>query len=87
MRCNTGPGVVGASRSQAQHVPGMLWESWGKFGRSRAVMWYFRMRHFAPCWMTVLCVGLASFGASSRVSGATGPATGGAGSCFEALGA
>ena len=48
MRCSTGHGVVGASGSQAQHVRGMLWESWGTFGRSRAVMWGFGMRHFAP---------------------------------------
>ena len=34
--------------SQAQHVRGMLWESCGTFGRSRAVMWCFGMRHFAP---------------------------------------
>ena len=29
MRCDTGHGVVGATGSQAQHVHGMLWESWG----------------------------------------------------------
>ena len=74
MRCSTGHGVVGASGSQAQHVRRMLWESWGTRGRSRAVMW-------------VVCVGLASFGASSRVSGGTGPVTGGKGSCFEPVGA
>ena len=39
--------------------PNMLWESWGTFGRSRAVMWCFGMRHFAPWWMTVVSVGLA----------------------------
>ena len=78
--------VVGASSSQAQHVHGMLWGSWGTFGRSWAVMWCFGMRHFAPWWMTVVCVGLASFRASSRVSGGTGPVTGGTGSCFEPLG-
>ena len=87
MRCNTGHGVVGASGSKAQHVRGMLRESWGTFGRSWAVLWCFGMRHFAPCWMTVVCVGLASFGASSRVSGGTGPVTGRTGSCFEPLGA
>ena len=75
MRCNTGHGVVGASWSQAQHVRGMLWESWKTFGRSGAVVWCFGMRHFAPWWMTVVCVGLASFGASSRVSGGTRPVT------------
>ena len=87
MRCNTGHGVVGASGSQAQHVLGMLWEWLGTFDRSRAVMWCFSMRHFAPWWMTVVCVGLASFGASSRVSGKTGPARRGTGSCFEPVGA
>ena len=87
MRCSTGHGVVGASGSQAQHVRGMLWESWGTRGRSRAVMWCFGMRHFAPWWMTVVCVGLASFGASSRVSGGTWPVTGGTGSCFDPVGA
>ena len=87
MRCSTGHGVVGASGSQAQHVRGMLWESWGTRGRSRAVMWCFGMRHFAPWWMMVVCVGFASFGASSRVSGGTGPVTGGAGSCFDPVGA
>ena len=86
MRCNTGHGVVGALGSQAQHVRGMLLESWGTFGRSWAVMWCFGMRHFAPWWMTVVCVGLASFGASSRVSGGTGPVTCGTSSCFEPLG-
>ena len=54
---------------------------------SRAVMWCFGMRHFAPWWMTVVCVGLASFRASSRVSGGTGPVTGGTGSCFDPVGA
>ena len=87
MRCNKGHGLVGASGSQAQHVRGMLWESWGTFGRSRAVMWHFGMRRFAPWWMSVVCVGLALFRASSRVSGGTWPATGGAGSCFEPVGA
>ena len=43
MRCNMGHGMVGASGSQAQHVRGVLWESWGTFGRSRAVMWCFGM--------------------------------------------
>ena len=66
---------------------GMLWESWGTRGMSRAVMWCFGMRHFALWSMTVVCVGLASFGASSRVSGGTGPVTGGTGSCFEPVGA
>ena len=86
MTCNTGHGVVGASESQAQHVRGMPWESWGTFGRSQAVMWCFGMRHFASWWMTIVCVRLASLGASSRVSGRTGPATGGTGSCFEPVG-
>ena len=79
--------MVDASGSQAQHVRNMLWESWGTFNRPRAVMWCFGMRNFAPWWMTVVCVGLASFGASSRVSGGTGPATGRKGSCSEPLGA
>ena len=87
MRCNTGHGVVVASGSQAQHVRGMLWESWGTFGRSQAVMTFFGMRYFVPLWMTVVCVGGASFGASNRVSGGTGPVTGGKGSCFEPVGA
>ena len=47
----------------------------------------FRYAPFAPWWMTVVCVRLASFGASSRVSGGTGPVTGGTGSCFEPVGA
>ena len=34
MRCNTGHGVVGALRPQAQHVLGMCWESWGTASRS-----------------------------------------------------
>ena len=83
MRCNTGHGVVGASGSQVQHVRGMLWGSPGTFGRSRAVMWCFGMRHFASWWMTVVCVALASFGPGGRVSAGTGPVTGGTGSCFE----
>ena len=83
MRCSTGHDVVGASWSQAKHVRGMLWESWGTPSRSLAVMWRFGMRHFPPSWMTVVCVGLASFGASSRVSGGIGPVTGGRGSCSE----
>ena len=87
MRCSTGHGVVCASGSQAQHVRGMLWESWGTRGRCGAVMLCFGMRHFAPWWMTVVCVGLASFGASSRVSGGTGPVTRGTGSCLEPVGA
>ena len=87
MKCSTGHGVVGASGSQAQHVRGMLWGSWGTRGRSRAVMWCFGMRHFAMWWMTVVCVGLASFGACSSVSGGTGPVTGGASLCFEPVGA
>ena len=53
----------------------------------RTIMGCFGMRHFAPWWMTVVCVGLASFGASSRVSGGTAPVTGGKGSCLEPLGA
>ena len=60
---------------------------WGTCGRSRAVMWSFGMRHFAPWWMTVVCVGLASFGARDRVSGGTGPVAGGTGSCFNPVGA
>ena len=87
MRCSTGHGVVGASGSQAQHVRGMLLESSETCGRSQAVMWCFGMRHFAPWWMTVVCVGFASFGASSRVNGGTGPVTGGTGSCFKPVGA
>ena len=87
MRCYTGHGVVAASASQAQHVRGMLWESWGTFGRSQAVIRCFGMRHFAPSWMTVVLAGLASFRASSRVSGGTGPATEGTGSCSEPVGA
>ena len=35
----------------------------------------------------MLCVALASFGASSRVSLGTGPVTGGTGSCFGPVGA
>ena len=87
VRCNTGHGVVGALGSQAQYVGGMLWESWGTFGRSRAVIWCFDMRHFAPWWITVVCVGLVSFRATSWVSGGTGPATEGTVSCFEPVGA
>ena len=37
------------------------------------------MRHFAPWWMTVVCMGLASFAASGRVSSGTVPVTGGNG--------
>ena len=66
---------------------GMLWEPRGTRGRSRAVMWCFGMCHFAPWWMTVVCVGLASFWASSRDSGGTGPVTGETGSCFQPVGA
>ena len=54
-----GHGVEGAPGSQAQHVRGTLWKSWGTFGRHRSVMWSFSMRHFAPWWMTVVCLGLA----------------------------
>ena len=36
--------------------------------------------------MMVVCVELASFEASSRVSGGTLPVTGGTGSCFEPMG-
>ena len=83
MRCYTGHGVVGALGSQAQHVRGMCLESWGTAGRSWAVMWCFGTRHFAPWWMTVVCVGLALFEASSRVGSGTWPVTGGTSSCFE----
>ena len=48
MRCNTYHDVVGVLGSQARHVRGMLWESWGTFGRSWAVMWCFGMRHISP---------------------------------------
>ena len=74
-------GVTGLT--SAWHTLGVM----GTFGRSQAVMWCFGMRHFAPWWMTMVCVGLASFGAISRVSGGTGPATGGTGSCSEPVGA
>ena len=72
--------------SQAQHVRGMLWESSDTVGRSYADIWCFDMRNFAPLWMTVVFVGLHSFGASGIVSGGTGPVTGGTGSCFEPVG-
>ena len=49
-------------------------------------MWCFGMRHFVPWCMTVVCVGLASLGASSRVSSGTRPVTGGTGSCLEPVG-
>ena len=71
LRCNTGHGVVQVLGSQAQHWRGMCWESWVTAGRFWVVMWCFGMRHFDPWRMTVFCVGLASFGASSRVSGGT----------------
>ena len=77
MRCNTGHGVVGASGSQAKHVRGMLWGSWGSFGRSWAVMWCFGMRHFAPWWMTVVCVGLACLGPVVGLAVGLGPPSGG----------
>ena len=64
---------------------GLLWELWRAFSRSPAVIWCFGMRYLAPWWMTVVCVGLASFWASSRVSGRTRPVTGGTGSCYELL--
>ena len=86
MRCNTGHGVVSASGSPAQHVRGMLWEWWGTAGTPWVVMWCFGMCHFAPWRMTVVCLGSASLGASSRVSGGTWPVTGGTGSCFEPMG-
>ena len=73
MSCNTGHGVMRASGSHAQHLRGMLWELWGTFRKSWAVMWCFGMRHFASWWMTVVCVDLASFGASSRLSVGTRP--------------
>ena len=76
MRCNTGHGVVGALESRAQHVPGMLLESWGAFGRSPAVMWCFGMRHFAPWWMMVVCVGLASLGPAVGLVVGLGPSPG-----------
>ena len=81
-----GHGVVGALGSQAQDVRGMCWESWQTAGGSWVVMWCFGMRHFAPWRMTVLSVGLASFGASSRVSGWTWPIARATGSCFEPMG-
>ena len=77
MRCKTGHGVVDALGSQAQHVRGMLCESWGTFGRSWAVMWCLGMRHFASWWMTVVCVGLSSFGASIGLAVGPGPSPGG----------
>ena len=86
MGSSTSHGVVRALGSQAQHMRCMLWELWGTFGRSWAVMWCFGMRHFAPWRMTVVSDGLASFGASSRVSGGTRLVTGGTGSCFEPVG-
>ena len=76
-RCNTGHGVVGALGSQAQHMRGVCWELLGTVGRSWVVMWCFGMRHFAPWRMTVVCVGLALHGASSRVSAGPGPSPGG----------
>ena len=85
MRCNTGHGVVGALGSQAQHVRGICWESWGTVGRSWDVMWCFGMRHFAPWRMTVVCVGSALFGAKSRVRGGTLTVTGGTGPWFEPM--
>ena len=65
---------------------GMCWESLGTAGRSCMVMWCFGMCHFAPWRMTVFCVHLASFGASSRVSSGTWPVTGGTGSFCEPMG-
>ena len=59
----------------------------GCLGHDMTISLISPQHQLAPWWMTVVCVGLASFGASSRVSGGTGPATGGAGSCFEPVGA
>ena len=86
LRCNTGHGVVGALGPLVQHVLGMCWQSLGTAGRSWAAMWCFGMCHFAPRWMMVVCVRLASFGASSRVSGGTQPVNGGTGSSSESVG-
>ena len=86
MRCNTGQGVVGGLGSQAQHVQGICWESWGTAGRSGGVMWCFAMHQLAPWRMMVVCVGLVLVGANNRVSGATLPVSGGTGSCFEPVG-
>ena len=86
MRCHTGHGVVGVLGSQAQHVRGMCWESWGTAGRSLVVMWCFGMCHYASWRMTVVCGGLASFGTSSRVSGGSWPVSVGTGLCLEPLG-
>ena len=77
MRCSTGHCAVGVLGSQAQHVQGTCWESWGTSGRSPGVMWCLSMAHCAPRWMMVVCVGLGSFGASNRVTGGTLPVTGG----------
>ena len=85
MSCNTGQAVVGALESQAQNVRGICCESLGTTGRHWGVMWCFGMRHLALWWMMVVCVGLASFCASSRVSGGTLPVTGGIGSCFDPI--
>ena len=51
-------------------------------------MWCLGMRHFAPLQVTVVCVGLASFVASNRVSGGTWTVVGirGNGSCCEPMG-
>ena len=81
-----GYGVVVALGSQAQLVRSMWWESWGTAGRSWVVMWCVGMHHFAPWRVTVVCVGLALFGASSRVSGRTWPVTSETGLCVEPTG-
>ena len=71
------------------HKPNMCFPCVGsRGGRSWVVMWCFGMRHLAPWRMMVVCVGLASFGASRRVSSGTGPVTRGMGSplgCFHVL--
>ena len=42
-------------------------------------MWCFGMRNSFPWWVRVVCMGLASFGASRKVSGGTAPVAGGGG--------
>ena len=76
MRCNTGHGVVRALASRAHYVRGICWQSWRTTSTFWGVIWCFGMRHFTLWWMMVVCVGLTSFGANSRVSGGTLPVTG-----------